>query len=215
MKKIIIIFIPITIIIIICLILFFSSFYLVNIDEVGVVTRNGKYVKTVYPGLRFKVLFIDKVFRVKTRVIMKQEFGFKTISSGMKSEFYRGPEQIKEAEMVTADLNIIFIEWLIHYKINDPEKYLFSSDNTNLILRELCLSSMSKIIGDYLFYEIITFKKDEINEKVKNLIEDEINKLKLGIQIQTIDIINALPPAEVEASYNEYLHFIKTKENTK
>jgi len=200
------------IIIVLIIIVTGASFYMVDKDEQAVITRFGRYMRTADPGLNFKIPLVEKNFNVPVKKVLKEEFGFQTISSGMKSEFYRGSEEMTEARMLSADLKIIQIEWIVQYKISDPVKYLFNVRNPILTFRDFSKVAMSQIAGDYLFDEIITIAKSEITYKMEELLKKMIEEVQLGLTISTIQLINVTPPKEVEAAYNEVLQAQQEKD---
>ncbi|MCK4796895.1 MAG: FtsH protease activity modulator HflK [Spirochaetes bacterium] len=205
--------IVVIVIIVIGVFFLFSSFYTVDKDERAVVTRFGKYLRTAGPGLNLKMPFgIELATKIPVRRILKEEFGFKTIKAGIKSEFYKGKAQIEEARMLTADLKIIQIEWIIQYKITDPVNFLFKVRDPKNSLRAFAIIAMSQIAGNYLFDEIITIAKSEMTNKMQELLQSIINKLEMGILIKTVELINVTPPREVETSYNEVLQAQQEKE---
>ncbi|MDH3282711.1 MAG: SPFH domain-containing protein, partial [Gammaproteobacteria bacterium] len=100
-----------------------TSYYTVPSDSVAVVQRFGKYVKDVQPGLHFKVpMGIDTATIVPVKRQLKQEFGFTTPGA---TDPYQSPVDGKrETEMVTGDLNAALVEWVVQYRISDPDKFL-------------------------------------------------------------------------------------------
>ncbi|HQB62357.1 MAG TPA: SPFH domain-containing protein, partial [Spirochaetota bacterium] len=154
-----------------------ASFYVVDKDEQAVITRFGRYMRTADPGLNFKIPLVEKNYNVPVKKVLKEEFGFQTISSGMKSDFYRGSEETNEARMLSADLKIIQIEWIVQYKISDPVKYLFNVRNPVRTFRDFSKVAMSQIAGDYLFDEIITIAKSEITYKMEELLKKMIEEV--------------------------------------
>ena len=106
----------------------FSSFYTVQPEERAVVKRFGQVIGITDPGLNFKIPFgIDQVQRVATERVLKQEFGFRTDQRQRASDGrtrYTGQGQPDESLMLTGDLNVIDVEWVVQYRIADPIKYL-------------------------------------------------------------------------------------------
>ncbi|OHD15463.1 MAG: HflK protein [Spirochaetes bacterium GWD1_27_9] len=206
----------IIIIVVIVFIVFvlFSSFYTVEKDQKAVVTQFGKYEKTESPGLHFKLPFgIENVQKVTVERVLKEEFGFKTTSVyDSKSEFYRGDVEVEEAQMLTADLKVIQIEWIVQYKVSDPKNYLFKVKDPRNTLRIFSKIVMSQVAGDYFFDEIITIAKNEITNKVYDNLQARLNELEMGIAITTVALINVIPPTEVEAAYNEVLQSQQEKD---
>ena len=116
------------IIIVAIIVVFFgaSSFYTVAVDEVGVIQRFGKYVRTAQPGLGFKLpRGLEKVTKVKVRYVFKEEFGLRTLQAGVKTRYASGSAYLGESLMLTGDLNVAVVPWIVQYLINDPYKYLF------------------------------------------------------------------------------------------
>lgn len=200
------------IVIVLIIIVTGASFYMVDKDEQAVITRFGRYMRTADPGLNFKIPLVEKNYNVPVKKVLKEEFGFQTISSGMKSEFYRGSEEMTEARMLSADLKIIQIEWIVQYKISDPVKYLFNVRDPIRTFRDFSKVAMSQIAGDYLFDEIITIAKSEITYKMEEALKKMIEEVQLGLTISTIQLINVTPPKEVEAAYNEVLQAQQEKD---
>ena len=104
----------------------FTGFYQVAADEVAVVQRFGKFARIAGPGPHFRLPFgVETITRVPDKRQLKMEFGFETVRAGVKSEFRTTPEARKESLMLTGDLNVAVVEWIVQYKIKDPYKYLF------------------------------------------------------------------------------------------
>ncbi|HOV14696.1 MAG TPA: FtsH protease activity modulator HflK [Spirochaetota bacterium] len=201
-------------VIIFVVIVIFSSFYAVDKDEKAVVTQFGKYNRTEVPGLKLKLPFgIEQIYKVKVEKVQKEEFGFKTTSVyDDKSEFYRGAEEMEESLMLTGDLKIIQVEWIVQYKISNPKDYLFKVKNPIDSLRKFSKIAMSQVAGDYFFDEIITIAKNEITNKVFDYLQKMIEDMEMGISITTVALINVTPPKEVEAAYNEVLQAQQEKD---
>ena len=103
-----------------------TAYYTVDPEETGVVLRFGRYMRQTGPGLHFKLPFgVETATMVKTGRILKEEFGFRGTSPGIRSRFtekgYSG-----ESLMLTGDLNVIEVKWIVQYKIRDPQKWLFA-----------------------------------------------------------------------------------------
>jgi len=116
-----------------------SIFYTVQPDEVGVVQRFGKYVRSSQPGLHFKMPFgVETVQKVRVTHVFKEEFGFKTLRTGVRTSIqmngfrrragFTDDPFLAESLMLTGDLNSAVVEWIVQYKINDPVKYLFQKE---------------------------------------------------------------------------------------
>ena len=151
----------------------FSSFYTVQQEEAGVVTRFGKHIKTVPPGLHFKVpLGIDEVEKVQVQRQQKMEFGFGTDGNTNRWQWTNPREMELEKNMVTGDLNSALVEWVIQYRITEPEKYLFKVRNPDETLRDASESVMRQVVGDRTVDEVITVGRQEIETECNTKLKD-------------------------------------------
>lgn len=180
-----------------------SSFYTVDTNEVGLVLRFGKLVRKTQPGLHFKLPWgIDRVYLKKVDYNYKEEFGFRTYKAGVRSVYSRRGYD-DESIMLTGDLNVLDIEWIIQYKIKDPYKVLFRIRNYEKTLRDLSESVMREVVGDYSFNEVLTSKRLEINNKVQEKLQKIIDDYDIGINIVTVKLQNVNPPDPVKPAFND------------
>jgi len=116
-----------------------SCFYIVDETENAVITRFGKYQETVGAGLHFKLPFgIDKSYTVPVKVVQTEQFGFKTVKSGRNNEYINNIGT--ESTMLTGDLNIVDVEWIIQYRIVDPKQWLFGVYEKDQTIRNISRS---------------------------------------------------------------------------
>lgn len=189
-----------------------SMVYTVAVDEVGVVQRFGKYARTTSPGLNFKMpAGIEKVTKVKVRFVYKEEFGFRTLKAGIRSRFASGSAYLNESLMLTGDLNVAVIPWIVQYRISDPSKYLFKVRNVRATLRDLTESTMRMVVGDRSIDEVIN-KREEIADQARALLQKEMVEAETGINITTIEMKRTTVPEPVQPSWNEVNQAIQEKE---
>ncbi|OYP30469.1 FtsH protease activity modulator HflK [Rhodopirellula sp. MGV] len=187
---------------IIILFLLSTSFYTVQAESQGVVLRFGRYVGNTEPGLRFKLpLGIDKVEIVPIKRQLKQEFGFGTPGSTNPTQ-YSG-EQKEERNMVTGDLNTASVEWVIQYRIQEPQMYLFKVRDPGRTLRDLSESVMRTVVGDRTVDEVITVGRQEIEVDALAQLQELVNRYELGLAIDQVQLKNVNPPGPVQPSFNE------------
>lgn len=180
----------------------YTSVYTVQAESQGVVLRFGRFVKTVEPGLRFKLPYgIDQVYKVPVRRQLKQEFGFGTAGSTNETQF--SSEQKEERSMVTGDLNTATVEWVIQYRIREPQLYLFKVRDPGLTLRDISESVMRTVVGDRTVDEVITIGRQEIEVDALAQLQDQVNKYELGLSIDQVQLKNVNPPTAVQPSFNE------------
>ncbi|TWT84697.1 Modulator of FtsH protease HflK [Planctomycetes bacterium CA13] len=180
----------------------YTSIYTVQAESQGVVLRFGKYVKTVDPGLRFKIPFgIDRVSVVPVKRQLKQEFGFGTEGALDATQF--SSEQEEERSMVTGDLNAATVEWIIQYRIREPQLFLFEVHNPGDTLRDISESVMRTVVGDRTVDEVITVGRQEIEADALTQLQEVVNKYRLGLSIDQVQLKNVNPPLPVQPSFNE------------
>ncbi|NOZ13281.1 MAG: protease modulator HflK, partial [Acidobacteria bacterium] len=143
------------------LILALGSWYTIQPDEVGVIQQFGRYSRTETPGLHFKIPLIETVTKVPVKRQMKMEFGFRTLHAGIRSQ-YSTKNYYEESMMLTGDLGIGEIEWIVQYKIQDPVKYLFRVRDVKGTFRNICEASMRQVVGDRSINEVLTTGREEI-----------------------------------------------------
>ncbi len=186
-----------------------SMFYTVAVDEVGVVQRFGKYVRTAEPGLSFKLpAGIEKVTKVKVRQVKKEEFGFTSVRSGVTN---LSANDNDVALMLTGDLNVGLVPWIVQYRISDPYNYLFKVYDANRLLRDMSEAAMRLVVGDRSINELIS-KREEMAEEAKIVLQAELDQSETGIKVETIEMKRTNVPEPVQPSFNEVNQATQEKE---
>jgi len=189
-----------------------SAFYTVAVDEVGVVQRFGRYVRTVEPGLHFKLpRGIEQVTKVKVRFVYKEEFGFRTLQAGVRTQYAAGKAYDSESLMLTGDLNVAVVPWIVQYRIKDPYKYLFKVRDVRSTLRDLSESTMRLVVGDRSINEVIS-RREEIADQARGLLQKDLDEAQTGINVVTIEMKKTNVPAPVQPSFNEVNQATQEKE---
>jgi membrane protease subunit HflK len=180
--------------VILALILLFSSFFMVDQKEEAVVLNFGKFSRMVGPGLHFKVPFgVEKNYNVPTQRILKEEFGFRTERSGIVSS-YSGGDFSSESIMLTGDLNIIDVEWIIQYLITDARAWLFNVDNQEKTIRDISQSAINLLVGDRTIFDVIGAERASIELQGQELMNALYKTYGLGIRVTTVKLQNIVPP---------------------
>jgi membrane protease subunit HflK len=189
-----------------------SAFYTVAVDEVGVIQRFGKFVRTVEPGLHFKLpRGIEKVSKVKVRFVYKEEFGFRTLRAGVRTQYASDKAYDNESMMLTGDLNVAIVPWIVQFRISDPFQYLFKVRNVRKTLRDLSESTMRLVVGDRSINEVIN-KRKEIADEARNFLQKELEEAETGINVSTIEMKKTNVPGPVQSSFNEVNQAVQEKE---
>ena len=179
-----------------------ASVYTVDANENAVVSRFGKYNSTEGPGLHFKIPLIDSVQKVKVDYQYKQEFGFRTLRSGVKSQFStRGYEG--ESWMLTGDLKIAEVKWVVQYKIKDAKNYLFNVKNVENTIFDVSEAAVRMMIGDRSFIEVLQSEREAVAIQARKYMQDLLDNYHCGISIQLVQLQGVVPPEPVSDSFNE------------
>lgn len=187
---------------IIALIFFLGSFFQIEPEELGVITRFGKYVRTVDPGLNLKMPFAETVYKVPVERQQKLEFGFRTTDTrSLKTEYSTGNAK-DESQMLTGDLNLADVEWVVQYRIEDAYKYLFKVKNPEITLRYMSEAAMRMVVGDRTVNEVLTVGRTEVASRVQVLVQELSNEYSLGIKIDQVVLQDVNPPDAVKAAFN-------------
>ena len=194
---------PILLIILI-VIFVLTGFYTVGPDEEAVVIRFGRYVNTTDPGLHFKLpMGIDRVVKVKTKRVLQEEFGLRTDDTSGRRTQYSSAAYAEESLMLTGDLNVAEVEWVVQYQIGDPFKYLFHASEPIQNVRDVSESIMRRVVGDRLVTDVLTTGRVEIEDQAKILMQKVLDKYDIGIKINTVKLQDVNPPERVRPSFNE------------
>ena len=178
----------------------FSSIYTIDPEEVGVVLRFGKFVRTSNPGLHFKApLGIERVIKLPVQRQLKQEFGFQSQRSNV-----RAPRSMQgESNMLTGDLNAAVVEWVVQYRIDDPQQFLFRVRNVEETLRDMSEAVMRQVVGDRTVDEVLTVGRQEVADLAELKLQELCDQYENGIKIEQVVLQDVNPPDQVKASFNE------------
>ncbi len=190
-----------------------TSYYTIPAESEGVLLRFGKFISKNPPGLHFKLpLGIDSVIVVPTQRQQKLEFGFAT--SGHTNPDQVGDEPAQEKSMVTGDLNAALVEWIVQFRITEPENYLFEVREPGKTLRDISEAVMREVVGDRTVDEIITIGRQEIEETALVRMRELAKRYQLGVTINQVQLKNVNPPVPVQPSFNEVNRAQQDRENS-
>ncbi len=180
-----------------------SLWFTIETEEVGVVLRFGKYVRTVNPGLNFKLPFgIDKVIKVPVERQLKLEFGFRTSTPGVRTQ-YSSRNYQEESLMLTGDLNAAQVEWIVQYRIQDPFKFLFRARNAVPTFRDINEAMMREVVGDRTVDEVLTVGRQDVASSVALKLQELSNQYELGLKVVQVVLQDVNPPESVKPAFNE------------
>lgn len=203
---------PIVVVIIAIIAVLLTSVYTVAPSEVGVVQFFGRFVRTADPGLNFKLpLGIEKVTKVNVTEVQTEEFGFNSTRVEPRQRFRPGADTANAALMLTGDLNVAVVPWIVQYRVKDAYNWLFKVANVRRLLIDMSEATMRLVVGDRSINEVIS-KRDEIAIQAKELLQKELDHADTGIHIVTIEMKKTNVPAPVQPSFNEVNQAVQEKE---
>jgi len=187
--------------------LFLNSFFIVDQTEDAVVLFLGKYSKTVGPGMNFKLPFVEKNYNVPTKIVQKEEFGFRTEKAGVNT-IYSNRDFPDESLMLTGDLNIVDVEWVIQYRIIDPKAWLFHVDNQEIYnfetgdridnriktIRDISQTVINQLVGDRAILDVIGAERTAIEVQGQEMMNEILTTYGLGVNVMQVQLQNIVPP---------------------
>lgn len=185
------------------LLVVFSSWYTVQPEETAIVQRFGKVVRTTGPGLHFKLPYgIEHVRTVPTARVLKEEFGFRTDVPGQRTTFTKGGFE-EESLMLTGDLNVIEVEWIVQYRIEDPVAHLFKVREPEQTIRDLSEAIMRRVVGNRLGSDVLTIGRAAISIEVREEVQKVLDEYGTGVRLVTVELQDVTPPDPVKPAFNE------------
>lgn len=183
------------------IIVVFSAVKTVGPEEEGVVIQLGEYNRTVLPGLNFIIPFVETMYKIPVQRQLKQEFGFRTSTAGTRSDYVKSGYG-DESMMLTGDLNLTDVEWVVQYRIVNSYNYLFRVRNAEKTLNDMSEAAMRKIVGDRTVNEVLTVGRQEIATSVEVLLQEMCDEYENGIRIDQVVLQDVNPPEPVKPSFN-------------
>jgi membrane protease subunit HflK len=175
--------------------------YIVDQTEKAVVTRFGRFLKINNPGLHFQLPFgIDNHYTINVTAYNTEQFGFKTIKSGVSTMY---SNRTPESMMLTGDLNIIDVEWIIQYRIVDPKAWVFNVNERGQTIRDVSRSVINMLVGDRGIMDIMGPERSAIENSATVLMNETFRSYGLGIDVNTVKLQNIDPPVGVQEAFDD------------
>jgi len=187
---------------IILIIFLWSGLFQIRPEEAGVITRFGKYNRTEESGLHIKIPILERLYKVAVERQQKEEFGFRTTSTGGTRSEYTKSNTREESMMLTGDLNLADVEWVVQYRISDPYLYLFKVRDPVNTMRDISEATMREIVGDRTVNEVLTVGRAEIATSAQQKIQELCTEYSLGIKIEQVVLQDVNPPDPVKDAFN-------------
>jgi len=182
-----------------------SSWFTAQAEETGVVQRFGKVVRSVGPGLHFKLPYgIETVRLVPTARVLKEEFGFRTAATPAGQRTQYADKAFKDVSlMLTGDLNVIDVQWIVQYRIEDPVRYLFWVRDTRQTILDVSEAVMRRVVGNRLGSDVLTVGRVAVSTEVKEEMQKILNDYETGVRLVTVELQDVTPPDTVKPAFNE------------
>ena len=194
---------PVAIVVLLILLGLRGLIYSIGPDEVGVIQRFGKFIGLSSPGLHAKIPFgVDRATPIKVEKVFKEEFGFKTIEPGVRTRYASGDYR-DQSLMLTGDLNILDVRWIVQFKIKDPVKLLFATRSPEDNIHDISEVVMRRFVGNYSVDEVLTTKREEIDDLAQQEIQRILDIYNVGVHVITVKLLDVNPPETVKSAFNE------------
>jgi membrane protease subunit HflK len=188
---------------VLALALAYSSWFTVQPEETALVQRFGKVVRTAGPGLHFKIPYgVETVRLIPTERVLKEEFGFRTEVPGRRTR-YSARQFQDESLMLTGDLNVIDVDWIVQYRIRDPEKFLFRIREPVETIRDVSEAVMRRVVGNRLGSDVLTVGREAVEEEVRAEMQKILTTYEVGVRISAVKLQDVTPPDPVKPAFNE------------
>ena len=198
---------------VIAIVILVGSVYTNGPEEVGVILRFGKFKRATEPGLHFKYPFgIEALTKVPVERQKKQEFGFRTTRAGIQSEYAITSETRDEAQMLTGDLNVAIVEWIVQYKIKDPYNYLFKLRDAEATFRFMNEAVVRRVVGENSVDEVITIGRARLALEAKEELQRLCDLYEIGLEVNQLIFQDVNPPDPVKPSFNEVNQAVQERE---
>jgi membrane protease subunit HflK len=179
----------------------YSSFYTIKPGERGVVLRFGEYSKTAPSGLNFKIPLVDTVVKVDIENVRKEEFGFRTRAPGRQT-IYQKEGFDPESLMLTADKNVIDVEWIVQYKVRDPFNFLFKVQDVKQAVRDISETAIRRVVGN-MDFDYVLSNREILAGTTAEEMQTELDNYEAGVDIVTVQLQDVNPPDAVKPAFNE------------
>ena len=182
----------------------FGAVYQIEPEEVGVVLRFGEYNRTTDPGLNFKLPLLETLYRVPVQRQLSQEFGVRTGVGNARGDIPGQQRRVaEEAVMLTGDLNVAVVEWIVQYRVSDPRQYLFEVRNLEETFHDMTEAVMREAVGDRTVTEVVTIGRQDIESTVEARLQELTTQYRMGLTVDQVVLQDVNPPDPVRPSWDE------------
>lgn len=183
---------------------FYAFTYKVNPNQQGVVLRFGQLQDKTGPGLHFRWPYpIDEVLLPDVTRNNRIQIGMRSAAGGSSMRAQAARDVPEESLMLTGDENIVDVDFEVQWKIRDAEKYLFNIQNPESTVKEVAESAMREVVGQSDIQSILTQAREEVRQKVSDLIQKTLDSYNAGIEIVQVQLQKVDPPGKVIDAFRD------------
>jgi modulator of FtsH protease HflK len=148
--------------------------------------------------------------------VLKEEFGFRTTAAapGRRTQYAEDKAHKAESLMLTGDLNVIDVQWIIQYRIEDPVRFLFYVRDTPKTIRDMTEAVMRRVVGNRLGSDVLTVGRVEVSSEAKAEIQKILTDYETGVRLVTVELQDVTPPDAVKPAFNEVNEARQDRERT-
>jgi membrane protease subunit HflK len=184
-----------------------AGWFSVAPHEQSVVLRFGKYLRTVGPGLHFKVPWIDTQISVDTSERSLRLPYAQVEASGSEGSLEVDRGNLEDKLILTGDLYAAVVEWNVVWRVEEPREYLFSFDGQDgrveQVIVAVARSVMHRLVGDYSADEVLTGKREEITQSALREMTKALDSYKTGVAIVDLQMQRVTPPGNVKPAFDD------------
>ncbi|UCD71307.1 MAG: FtsH protease activity modulator HflK [Syntrophobacterales bacterium] len=193
----------IVVVFVLAIILLWTAVFTVPTGHQGIILQFGRYSRIVGEGLHFKIPFgVEKVHKIFTSQVVTESFGFRTVRPGIRTEYQKTRLMERESLVLTGDLNVIDVEWIVQFRREDPRKYIFNVRDPIKALRDISESVIRRIVGNWSF-DYVLQNREAVNKMAQEDLQSILDEYETGIRVVNVKLQNVLPPDPVKGAFNE------------
>ncbi len=181
-----------------------TTFFQVDATEQAVITRFGRYNRTKGAGLHFKIPFgIENHYLVPTELNQSMSFGYRSLEPGIIT-VYDTRDYPEESVMLTGDINIIDVEWVIQFLITNPRAWLFNVEDPQKTISDISKSVINRLVGDRSLNAVLGPARPAIEDQARQIMNETLGQYEIGINVTTVELKDIVPPSgRVEEAFKD------------
>ncbi len=179
----------------------YFGLFMVAPDEQSVVLQLGRYVRGVGPGLHWHAPLVERYETYKV-VVLREEFGFRTVSAEPPQQYEERPE---ERRMLTSDQNLVDVQFVVQYRIENLRDYVFNVRDPREVVRDVAQASIREVVGRHPVQDALTERKGTIEEEARERMRELLRRYGAGIEVQSVQLQDVEVPDPVKEAFRDVI----------